>query len=100
MHVHFDFQVPADLDPIQLSRLSLSPACAYRLLKEFVNLEPGEVVLQNRGLHDVGQNVSMLAKAWGLKTVSIVKKPLSEERKKSLEDIGTTYVISEEDFEK
>lgn len=68
-------RVPADVDPQQLSMARINPPTAALLLSEFVDLQPGEWVIQNAGNSGVGRSVIAFAAARGLKTVSLVRRP-------------------------
>src|SRR5271156_5050018 len=72
---HGLFALPADADPQQLSMLAINPPTAAQLLSEYVNLKPGEWVVQNSANSAVGRWVIAFAKARGLKTVNIVRRP-------------------------
>lgn len=52
--------------------LSASPFTAYRILRDFVTLSPGDVILQNAGSTPVGTAIVQLAKAMGVQTISLV----------------------------
>src|SRR3984893_13964554 len=69
------FALPPDADPQQLSMLAINPPTAALLLSEYVNLKPGEWVVQNSGNSAVGRWVIAFAKTRGLKTVNIVRRP-------------------------
>src|SRR5580700_84656 len=69
------FALPPDADPQQLSMLAINPPTAALLLSEYVNLKPGEWVVQNGASSGVGRWVIAFAKARGLKTVNIVRRP-------------------------
>src|SRR3979490_842947 len=66
------FALPRDADPRQLSMLAINPPTAALLLSEYVDLKPGEWVVQNAG---VGRWVIAFAKTRCLKTVNIVRRP-------------------------
>ena len=61
-------------DPVQLSMLTVNPPTASLLLSEFVDLQPGDWVIQNAGNSAVGGYLIQLAAARGLKTVSVVRR--------------------------
>lgn len=63
-----------DADPQQLSMLTVNPPTALLLLKNFVDLQPGDWVIQNAANSGVGSYLIQLAKARGLKTVNIVRR--------------------------
>jgi NADPH:quinone reductase-like Zn-dependent oxidoreductase len=67
--------LPADADPQQLAMLAINPPTAALLLSEYVDLRPGEWVVQNAANSGVGRWVIAFAKARGLKTVNIVRRP-------------------------
>lgn len=69
------FALPADADPQQLSMLAINPPTAALLLSEYVELKPGEWVVQNSANSAVGRWVIAFAKTRGLKTVNIVRRP-------------------------
>jgi trans-2-enoyl-CoA reductase len=53
--------------------LSVNPCTAFRLLRDFERLQPGDVVLQNGANSMVGLAVIQMAREMGLKTVNIVR---------------------------
>jgi len=84
------FALPADADPQQLAMLAINPPTAALLLSEYVNLKRGEWVVQNSANSGVGRWVIAFAKARGLKTVNIVRRP---ELVTELEAIGGDVVV-------
>jgi NADPH:quinone reductase-like Zn-dependent oxidoreductase len=67
--------LPPDADPQQLAMLAINPPTAALLLSEYVDLKPGEWVVQNAANSGVGRWVIAFAKTRGLKTVNIVRRP-------------------------
>ena len=67
--------LPPDADPRQLAMLGINPPTAALLLSEYVDLKPGEWVVQNAANSGVGRWVIAFAKTRGLKTVNIVRRP-------------------------
>ncbi|MBV8415158.1 MAG: alcohol dehydrogenase catalytic domain-containing protein, partial [Verrucomicrobia bacterium] len=61
-------------DVNQLAMLGINPATAYLLVTEYVQLKPGEWLLQNAANSSVGRAVIAIAKARGIKTVNIVRR--------------------------
>jgi NADPH:quinone reductase-like Zn-dependent oxidoreductase len=55
--------------------LSINPPTAALLLGEFVDLEPGDWVIQNAGNSGVGRSVVAFAKFRGLRVISLVRRP-------------------------
>jgi NADPH:quinone reductase-like Zn-dependent oxidoreductase len=64
-----------DADLHQLSMLGINPATAYLIMTEFVHLEPGDWLIQNAANSSVGRAVIAIARARGIKTVNVVRRP-------------------------
>ena len=84
------FSLPVDADPRQLSMLAINPPTAALLLSDFVNLKPGEWLVQNSANSGVGRWVIAFARTRGLKTVNIVRRT---ELVAELEAIGGDVVV-------
>ncbi|HEV2972793.1 MAG TPA: zinc-dependent alcohol dehydrogenase family protein [Pirellulales bacterium] len=84
------FALPPDADARQSAMLSINPPTAALLLSEYVNLKPGEWVVQNAANSGVGRWVIAFAKRRGLKTVNIVRR---QELVPELEAIGGDLVV-------
>lgn len=85
-------RVPAEV-PLEQAAISfINPPTAYCLLKEIVDLKPGDWVLQNAGNSAVGIAVIQMAKAMGLKTISQVRR---EELVEPLKAMGADHVVLE-----
>jgi NADPH:quinone reductase-like Zn-dependent oxidoreductase len=69
------FALPLDADPRQLAMLGINPPTASLLLSDFVDLRPGDWVVQNAANSGVGRWVIAFAKSRGLRTVNIVRRP-------------------------
>ena len=68
------FALPTDVDPQQLAMLTINPPTAALLLSEFVDLAPGDWVVQNASNSGVGRAVIAFAKARGFKTVNLARR--------------------------
>jgi len=68
------FPLPQGADPQQLSMLGINPPTAALLLSEYVQLAPGDWVIQNAGNSGVGRSVIAFARERGLRTVSLVRR--------------------------
>ena len=66
--------LPNGVDPLQLAMMTVNPPTAHLMLKEFVDLQPGDWVIQNAANSGVGEYLIQLAKIRGLKTVNIVRR--------------------------
>lgn len=67
-------KVPAEADVLQLAMLKINPATALCMLRNYVNLEPGDWVIQDAANSGVGTCLIRLAKAAGLRTVNVVRR--------------------------
>ena len=61
-------------DVNQLSMLGINPATAYLLLTEFVQLKPGDWVIQNGANSATGRALIPIAKSLGIRTVNVVRR--------------------------
>eukprot|EP00286_Rhodomonas_abbreviata_P009816 CAMPEP_0181342252 /NCGR_PEP_ID=MMETSP1101-20121128/30892_1 /TAXON_ID=46948 /ORGANISM="Rhodomonas abbreviata, Strain Caron Lab Isolate" /LENGTH=134 /DNA_ID=CAMNT_0023453679 /DNA_START=185 /DNA_END=585 /DNA_ORIENTATION=+ len=66
-------KVANDIPAPYAATLSVNPASAYRMLRDFVDLSPGEVIMQNGANSMVGLAVIQMAREMGIKTVNIVR---------------------------
>ncbi len=86
------FALPPEADPQQLAMLGINPPTASLILSDFVELKPGDWVVQNAANSGVGRWVIAFAKSRGLRTVNIVRRP---ELVRELEEIGGDVVVVE-----
>lgn len=68
------FALPAEADPVQLSMLGINPPTAALLMSEYVELAPGDWIVQNAANSGVGRSVIAIAKERGLRTINIVRR--------------------------
>jgi mitochondrial enoyl-[acyl-carrier protein] reductase / trans-2-enoyl-CoA reductase len=66
-------------DAQQLSMMTVNPPTALLMLRSFVDLQPGEWVIQNAANSGVGAYLIQLAALRGLKTVNIVRREAAAE---------------------
>ncbi|KAH9508944.1 hypothetical protein Btru_048360 [Bulinus truncatus] len=89
-------KLPSDLPVLSAATISVNPCTAYRMLKDYVDLRPGDVIIQNGANSGVGMSVIQLAKEWNITTVNIIRdRPDFEELKSSLIGLGADIVVSE-----
>lgn len=69
------FAAPAGSSDEFASMLYVNPPTAWGLLHDFVNLQPGEWIIQNASTSAVGRCVIQIARAMGWKTLSLVRRP-------------------------
>lgn len=84
--------LPNEADPQQLAMMTVNPPTASLMLSEFVDLAPGEWVIQNAANSGVGAYLIQLAKIRGLKTVNIVRR---ESAVQGVLDLGGDVVLVE-----
>ncbi|VDL72559.1 unnamed protein product [Nippostrongylus brasiliensis] len=98
----------ADLFPIDntlpmeaSATLQVNPPTAYRMLKDFVDLKPGDSVIQNGANSAVGKAVIQICRLRGIRTVNIVRKRENlSDLIKELKELGADEVITEEQLAK
>lgn len=86
--VPLDPAVPVE----QASMLRINPATADCMLREFVSLNPGDCIVQNASNSGVGRSVIQIARAMGVRTLNVVRRP---ELISELSGIGADHVILE-----
>lgn len=85
-------RLPEGIDVLQAAMLTVNPATAALLLRQFVSLEPGEWIVQNASNSGVGRCVIQLAASLGCKTFNVVRRPeLADE----LKALGADCVMEE-----
>lgn len=67
-------QVPAAADVLQLAMLKVNPATALLMLRSYVQLQPGDWLIQDAANSGVGTNLIRLARADGVRTVNVVRR--------------------------
>ncbi|KAI6221583.1 PKS-ER domain-containing protein [Aphelenchoides besseyi] len=89
------------VDLITKSTFTANPATVWMMLKCYVNLVPNDYVIQNAANSGIGRSTIEIAKAWGIKTINIVRdRPQIDELKAELKALGADYVFTEEEFER
>mmetsp|Transcript_22694 Transcript_22694/g.21919 ORF Transcript_22694/g.21919 Transcript_22694/m.21919 type:complete len:298 (-) Transcript_22694:342-1235(-) len=80
------------------STLAINPSTAYRLLRDFVNLSPGDVIIQNGANSMVGLAVVQMAKLMGLRTINIIRtdRPGTDDVRRILETLGGDVNITDD----
>ena len=67
-------KLPADVDPYQAAILKVNPATALMLLRDYVDLQAGDWLIQNAANSGVGTCLIALARASGIRTVNVVRR--------------------------
>ena len=86
--------LPNEADPKQLAMMTVNPPTALLMLQEFVDLQPGEWVIQNAANSGVGAYLIQLAKRRGLRIVSVVRRDSAVE---AVEELGGDVVLVDGD---
>jgi mitochondrial enoyl-[acyl-carrier protein] reductase / trans-2-enoyl-CoA reductase len=87
-------KLPAAADVLQAAMLKVNPATALLMLEGYVPLQPGDWVIQDAANSGVGTNLIRLAKARGIHTVNVVRRPSLVA---PLEAIGADVVVVDGD---
>lgn len=66
--------VPEGIEPEQAAMLKINPLTAWRVLHDFVALQPGDWVIQNAANSGVGHAMISIARALGFRTVNVVRR--------------------------
>ncbi|XP_060521532.1 enoyl-[acyl-carrier-protein] reductase, mitochondrial [Cylas formicarius] len=99
LHKNNVFKIPKKLGLIEAATLTVNPCTAYRMLRDFTLLKPGDTVIQNGANSACGQNVIQICHSWGIKTVNVIRdRPNVEELKKFLTNLGGTHILTEEEL--
>ncbi len=85
--------VPPEVPVEQAAMLKINPATALRMLEDFVQLKPGDWVVQNAANSGVGQSVIQLARDMGLRMLNFVRRP---ELVDALKNAGADAVLLDE----
>lgn len=87
------------LSPIQVGTVSINPCTAYRMLKDFADMQPGDWFIQNGANSGVGRAAIQLGKLWGYKSINVIRKRETgtEEMKQELKALGADVVVTDEE---
>lgn len=92
-------KVPPNVPLVEVCGISSNTSTAYRMLRDFASLAPGDAVIQNGANSAAGQNVIQLCKAWNLKSINIVRnRPDIDRLKEHLTSLGSDVVLTEEEL--
>jgi len=71
-------KIPNDIPRHYAATIGVNPSTAYRLLKDFGNLQPGDWIIQNGSNSMVGYAVVQIAALLGINTINIVRSDKPE----------------------
>jgi mitochondrial enoyl-[acyl-carrier protein] reductase / trans-2-enoyl-CoA reductase len=66
--------VPNEIEPEQAAMLKINPLTAWRMLHDFVALQPGDWVIQNAANSAAGRAAIVIARELGYRTVNVVRR--------------------------
>jgi NADPH:quinone reductase-like Zn-dependent oxidoreductase len=66
--------IPPNIPALQAAMLRINPTTAWRMLHDFIDLQPGDWVLQNAANSAVGRAVIVMAKSMGVHTANVVRR--------------------------
>ena len=66
--------IPQDIDILQAAMLKINPLTAWRLLHDYVELKPGDWLIQNAANSGAGRAVIQIARERSYKTVNVVRR--------------------------
>lgn len=91
--------LPKQIGVVEGATINVNPCTAYRMLKDFVGLKPGDTVIQNGANSAVGQIVCQLSKEWKLNCVGIVRdRPELFKLVDYLKELGASEVMTDQDL--
>jgi trans-2-enoyl-CoA reductase len=87
-----------DIPVAYAATIAVNPCSAYRMLRDFETLKPGDVIIQNGANSMVGLSVIQMAKEMGVKTINIVRfdRPDVESELRLLTNLGGDINITDE----
>ena len=86
--------IPA-IPPEQAAMLKVNPLTALCLLENYIELKPGDFIIQNAANSGVGQCVIQIAKQLGIKTINLVRRA---ELIPELLELGADHVLLDNTF--
>ncbi|KAK0467335.1 uncharacterized protein EV420DRAFT_1508245 [Desarmillaria tabescens] len=90
---------PEGLSEVHGATMTVNPPTAYNMLNEFVDLKPGDWVIQNGANSAVGQATIQIAAAQGLKTINFVRnRDNIADLVQRLEALGANKVFTYDDL--
>lgn len=91
-------KVANDIPVAYAATLGVNPCTAYRLLKDFGDLQPGDFIIQNAANSMVGHCVIQMANLMGIKTINVIRndRPDVFEELRLLDNLGGTVNVTDE----
>lgn len=91
-------KIHSGVDITAAATMSVNPCTAYRMLKDFVQLKEGDVVIQNGANSACGQSVIQFCKIWGYISINIIRNRTEiDSLKTHLKSLGANHILTEEE---
>ncbi|GFT90673.1 enoyl-[acyl-carrier-protein] reductase, mitochondrial [Nephila pilipes] len=92
-------KIDETLPLVSAATIYVNPCTAYRMLKDFEDLQEGSCVIQNGANSAVGQAVIQIAKHFKINTINVIRdRPNVESLKSYLTSLGATHVVVENEL--
>ena len=88
------FPIPPKVPLEQAALAFINPPTAWRMLHDFVQLQPGDWLIQNAGTSAVGELVTQMARHLGLRVISVVRDVAKSSAR--LREAGAAVVVAED----
>lgn len=95
------YKIDGSLDEKITTQIKVNPCTAYRMIKDYVKLNSGDVIIQNGANSAVGVYAIQLAKHLGYKTINVIRErpqPQQDEVVNELKQFGADYVVTESEI--
>ncbi|KAF9812627.1 hypothetical protein IEO21_06098 [Rhodonia placenta] len=84
-----------NISEVNAATIAVNPPTAYLMLRDYVNLNSGDWVIQNGANSAVGQAIIQIAAQQGVKTINFVRgRPDIDALKQQLTQLGATHVFT------
>jgi trans-2-enoyl-CoA reductase len=91
------------ISAVQAGTVSINPCTAYRMLRDFAPLQPGDWFIQNGANSGVGRAAIQLGKKWGLRSINVIRarsdEAAEQNLKQELTDLGADVVITDTELQ-
>lgn len=90
-------KVPDGIPLPEAANITVNPCTAYRMIKDFVSLNPCDTVIQNGANSACGQNVIQICRALNVNSVGIIRdRPDVDKVVCYLKSLGASEILTEE----
>ena len=91
--------IPNDIPAEYAANIAVNPCTAYRLLRDFISLKPGDVICQNGANSAVGQSIIQMARDMNIKTINIIRnRDQLSGLVEHLKSLGADYVFTDDEI--